>query len=217
MSPDIEELVAELGPGYADFVAALREKGGDARCQDGFTERVMAAIALSERRARAWRFAWLGAAAAAAVAAIGIFMPSAAPSVDSDLAALVAAQRADGTFSDSSAAVYAQAYAVQALAVSGAASLRPALERAVAALERTQGADGGWSNPRLSAENAAALSAAVAAGVESARIALRRALRYLHANGIPEASSERLAAVAKRAVAGLSGAGDFAAAVASGV
>ena len=116
-------------------------------------------------------------------------------------------QRPDGSFSDSSAAPYVQAFAVTGLA-KAPSSDRAALDRAVDALVRTQKADGGWGNAALSARNVTALAQAEAAGVSRAREARRRGLRYLRIHGIGEISAADLAREAKEALSRLKGSND---------
>ena len=116
-------------------------------------------------------------------------------------------QRPDGSFSASSAAPYVQAFAVTGLATTPSPD-RAALNRAVDALVRTQGADGGWGNAVLSARNVTALAQAEAAGVPHAREARRRGLRYLRLHGIGEISAPDLAREAKEALSRLAGSRD---------
>ena len=116
-------------------------------------------------------------------------------------------QRPDGSFSESSAAPYVQAFAVTGLATAPSPD-RAALNRAVDALVRTQGADGGWGNAVLSARNVTALAQAEAAGVPRAREARRRGLRYLRLHGIGEISAADLAREAKEALSRLAGSHD---------
>ena len=120
---------------------------------------------------------------------------------------IVANQRPDGSFSDSSAAPYVQAFAVTGLATTPSPD-RAALNRAVDALVRTQGADGGGGNAVLSARNVTALAQAGAAGVPRAREARRRGLRYLRLHGIGEISAADLAREAKDALSRLAGSRD---------
>lgn len=61
----------------------------------------------------------------------------------------------------------------------------------LAALVRTQHADGSWDNDFLTRQNAAALRAASA---DEARIAYRRAVRYLRAKGLSPLSEAELRA-----------------------
>ena len=115
---------------------------------------------------------------------------------------LVACQRADGSFSSSTAAPYVQAYAVTVLAKDPSAD-RAALQQAVAALVREQNADGGWASAGLSARNVAALAAASEAGVDAAVRAYRRGVRYLRMHGIGEMSAADLSRDARSAAARL--------------
>ncbi len=217
MNGDLEAQLAEMGPEFAGLAASLGRAAG-AGTSPGFTARVMSEISLSERRRRIRRAAWWAAAAAAVVAVFAVHglapgvKPSVKPSV-SGLDRLVASQRADGTFSISSAASYVQAFAVQALADSHDERARAALESAVAALVRSQSGEGGWPSDMQSSYNVAALAAAEAAGVESASIPLRRGLRYLRANGISECPSDALCKAAAAALRGMASGGDLVASV----
>lgn len=222
MNADLEAQLAEMGPEFAGLGAALCRASG-ACTGTGFTMRVMADVAASERRARMRRYGWWGAAAAALVAVFAIhgLVPGgksvqAQPDALDGIGMLVASQRADGTFSASSAASYVQAYAVQALADSRDARARAALESAVAALVRSQSGEGGWRSDSLSSYNVAALAAAEAAGVESARIPLRRGLRYLRANGISERPEGSLGKAAADALGRMACGGDFASSLCRG-
>ena len=222
MNADLEAQLAEMGPEFAGLGTVLCKASG-ARTGAGFTMRVMAEVAASERRARMRRYGWWGAAAAALVAVFAIHglvpggkavqAPSGAPD---GIGMLLASQRADGTFSASSAASYVQAYAVQALADSRDVRARAALESAVAALVRSQSGEGGWRGDSLSSYNVAALAAAEAAGVESARIPLRRGLRYLRANGIGECPAGALGKAAAAALGRMACGGDFASSLSRG-
>jgi len=115
---------------------------------------------------------------------------------------LVSCQRADGSFSSSTAAPYVQAFAVTVLS-RDPASNRTALEQAVGALVRTQNEEGGWANARLSAQNVAALAAATRAGVDMAMPAYRRGRRYLRMHGIIEMTAADMAHAAREATARL--------------
>lgn len=209
MNRDLEAQFAEMGPEFAGLSSGLCRAVGAGTSPD-FTARVMAEISLSERRRRVFRAGWWAAAAAAVVAVFAIHgLTSGAKPALSGLDRLVASQRADGTFSVSSAASYVQAFAVQALADSHDERARAALESAVAALVRSQSGEGGWSGDMLTSYNVAALAAAEAAGVESARIPLRRGLRYLRANGISECPAGALGKAAAEALDRMAGGGDL--------
>ena len=66
----------------------------------------------------------------------------------------------------------------------------------VAAIVRTQHADGSWDNDFLTRQNAAALRAASG---DAPRIAYRRAVRYLRAKGLTPLSDAELRARGDRA------------------
>ena len=217
MNGDLKAQLSEMGPEFAGLAASLGRAAG-AGTSPGFTARVMSEISLSERRRRIRRAGWWVAAAAAVVAVFAVhgLTPGVKPAV-SGLDRLVASQRADGTFSISSAASYVQAFAVQALADSHDARARAALESAVAALVRSQSGEGGWSSDMQSSYNVAALAAAEAAGVESARIPLRRGLRYLRANGISERPEGSLGKAAAAALKRMAAGSDFASSLSRGV
>jgi len=209
MNADLERQLAEMGPEFAGLASSLGKAAGS-RVSSGFTARVMAEVAVSERRARVRRVGWWTAAAAAMVALFAVHgLTSGARPASDGLGRLVASQRADGTFCESSAASYVQAYAVQALADSRDERARAALESAVAALVRSQSGEGGWSSGVQSSYNVAALAAAEAAGVESARIPLRRGLRYLRANGISECPAGALGKAAAEALDRMADGSDF--------
>lgn len=174
-----------------------------ARVEDGFAQRVMAAAGAEKARAR-WRMppirVVLEVAACLAVVA-AYFYIHATSSVNIRNARtemLVHCQRADGTFSASSAAPYMQAFAVAALAKDASAHAA-ALVAAVDAITRAQNADGGWANAELSARNVEALRVAADAGVAGAMRAYKRGLRYLRVNGIGEMTRSDLVLAAKDA------------------
>ena len=219
MNKDLEMQIAEMGPEFGAMAAALGRAAG-ARASSGFTVRVMSEVAACERRRRARRACWWAAAAASLVAVFaihGVVRRPAAQPVDAGLERLVASQRADGTFSGSSASSYVQAFAVQALADARDERVRPSLESAVAALVRSQSGEGGWSGDMQSSYNVAALAAAEAAGVESARIPRRRGLRYLRANGIDECPDGVLGRAASAAIRRMASGGDLVASLSQGV
>ena len=212
MTRDLENQLREMGPEFAPLAAAL-DAASAARVSRGFTGRVMAEIDAFSRLRRV-RVAWWSAAAAALVAMLAAHgltggRTESAPAV-TGLERLLAEQRSDGTFCDSSAASYVQAYAVQALADAHDVRARASLEAAVEALVRSQSGEGGWGDPRQTSHNVAALAAAEAAGVSGGRLARRRGLRYLRANGIPECPAEELGRAAAAALDGMSAGVDFA-------
>lgn len=222
MSHDLEEQLKEMDPSASLLVARLRA-APRASTSDGFTSRTLAAVRAggpvqlaSVLNGSRRSFNWWAAAAAAAVVVLGSLFLSRSvrgPDTGAAVCILVNLQRPDGTFSGSSAAPYVQAVAVQALVEDRAstAALRAPLESAVAALVRTQTAEGGWANAAQTSRNVAALAAADAAGVASARIPYRRGLRYLRAHGISEFPASALARAARAALDRLaSGDGDFA-------
>lgn len=185
-----------------------------ARTSENFTSSVMAAVREEEARAcfrpPIWRSPWLGVPIAACFAlllALGsvFFRPSS--NSNWTPARLSACQRADGSFSCSSAAPYVQAFAVAALAANPSAAME-SLNAAVAALVRDQTAEGGWANAAISVRNVAALHEAAVAGVDGAQRAYRRGLRYLRLNGIREMSSADLVREAKEMRARLDGSPD---------
>ena len=201
MNGDLERDLAsadELGA----FVASLQHAPTRSVAPD-FTARVMACVQAEEARPR-WR-AWLGpstllplaACLAVCFALAGLFRSS--PSTYST-AHLVACQRADGLFSESSAAPYLQAFAVTALAKEPR-DHAAALTSAVSALVRDQNAEGGWANAELSAQNVVALRIASQAGIAAAAPAYKRGLRYLRMHGIGEWSAADFARAAQTALA----------------
>lgn len=214
MNEDLERALEESDAEMRDFVAALRA-APQARVSDGFASDVMASVraerARGPLRAVFRRFDWASALPAAAALALllgaaAVFLQRPAEPAWST-ARLVACQRADGTFSATSAASYAQAFAVTALARDPAAHAA-ALDSAVGALVRGQNVEGGWGNADLSARNVVALRQAAEAGVDGARRAYRRGLRYLRLNGIVERSASDLVREAKDALARLDAASD---------
>lgn len=229
MNADLEETLR--GEDLAEmraFVASLRTVP-QARVSATFTSGVMAAVRAGGATGRNGRrpvfaafrpaWAWAVAASLVAVLAVGVLfhgpsssdmsVPGALPEGEepSALSSLVACQRADGTFSSSSASPYVQAFAVTALAKERVEA-KDALKSAVGALVRGQRADGGWPNARLSACNVLALQTAVDAGVAEARPAYRRGLRYLHVQGIGELSLRDLVQEAKTVYARLGDSAD---------
>ena len=217
MNADLEAEIAGMGPGFAALGAALGSAAG-AKTSSGFTAGTMALVARSERRRRIFRAGWWTAAAAAVAAAFAVngLFQAGGRAQPCGMAALVATQLEDGTFSASSAAPYVQAYAVKALADSRDERFRAALESAVAALVRGQSGEGGWRSVVESSCNVAALAAAEAAGVESARVPLRRGLRYLRANGICECPAGELGKAAAEAVRRMESGGDIVASLSRG-
>lgn len=185
------------------FAESLRA-APQARVDDGFADRVMAAVGAGKKPRAKWRMpplgAVLGLAASLAVAAAYFFihseMSSSARKARMEL--LVHCQRDDGTFSSSSAAQYMQSFAVAALAEDASAHAA-ALDAAVGAITRTQNADGGWANAELSARNVEALRVAADAGVAGAMRAYKKGLRYLRVNGIGEMTKADFAFAAQDA------------------
>lgn len=212
MNADLERTLGELDAATRACAARLRA-APQARTRDGFAAGVMAAVRVEDARAAAsarrfrppWRRAAASLAAAAGLALLlaagrGWFLgPAARAPRAADLAAC---QRADGTFSSSSAAAYVQGFAVAALAQEPGAA-PGALDAAVAALVRSQGADGGWANDRQSACNVRALRVAAEAGVAAARPAYRRGVRHLRARGLAELTPPEFARAARAASARL--------------
>ena len=197
MDNELKKDLAAAGDGLLSFATSLR-RAPAAHVAPEFAESVMAQI----RRKR--RLAWLRpvafAAAASAAAAVALTAAIDASARKPSEEALVAHQRADGAFTASSAAPHVQAFAVSALAHKGRPTFH-ALQLAANALIRSQGADGGWGSPRLSARNVAALAAANAAGMSLARPAYLRGLRYLRTHGIAEMSAADFTRDAKDALA----------------
>ena len=200
MNEDIEKALDGADADLRAFVASLRA-APQARVRDGFAAGVMAAIAAESRRAslRRWfRPSVLFPLAACLVAMLAFAALLFRPVPTFSMEKLVSCQRADGSFSSSTAAPYVQAFAVTVLAKDPSAD-RAALEQAVGALVRTQNEAGGWANARLSAQNVAALAAAAKAGVDRAMPAYRRGRRYLRLHGIIEMSAADMMRDAKEA------------------
>ena len=178
------------------FAESLRA-APQARVDDGFADRVMAAVGAEKKPRAKWRMpplgVVLGLAASLAVAAAYFFIhPETSSSIrKARVELLVHCQRDDGTFSSSSAAQYMQSFAVAALA-EDASTHAAALDAAVGAITRSQNADGGWANVE-------ALRVAADAGVAGAMRAYKRWLRYLRVNGIGEMTRADLALAAKDA------------------
>ncbi len=203
MNADLERDLREAGDGLRDIVSALR-RAPQAHVEAGFAARVLAHLPREGGFVR-FRTRWLSPsmlfAAAASILAVFAFVSLVLrPVPKMSVARLAACQRGDGSFSDSSAAQYVQAFAVTVLA-RDPSSDRAALDRAVDALVRTQDASGGWGNAALSARNVAALAQAESAGVVQARAARRRGLRYLRMHGVGEISAGELVREAKDAFA----------------
>ncbi|MBO7166364.1 MAG: hypothetical protein J6V88_02435 [Kiritimatiellae bacterium] len=99
-------------------------------------------------------------------------------------------------FKSSNASQYAQAYTVKILSKD---SITPSkeLSDAVETLVKTQGAEGGWNNIALTTRNVAALSLAATAGVDGAREAYRKGVRYLRKMGRLEMSASEFAKLAQ--------------------
>lgn len=201
MNVDLERDLAAAGD-LGSFVASLRQAPTCEVAPD-FTARVMARVRAESVGAR-WKAllnprAFIPLAACVAVClALTSVLRTASPVYST--ACLVACQRADGLFSESSAAPYLQAFAVTALA-KDAKDHAAALGSAVGALVREQNAEGGWANAELSAQNVVALKVASQAGVAAAAPAYKRGLRYLRTHGIGELSAADFARAAKSALA----------------
>ena len=192
MNADLERDLREAGDGLCDVVSALR-RAPQAHVEAGFAARVLAHLPREGGFVR-FRTRWLSPpmlfAAAASILAVFAFVSLVLrPVPKMSVARLAACQRGDGTFSDSSAAQYVQAFAVTVLARDPSAD-RVALDKAVDALVRA-----------LSARNVAALAQAESAGVAQARAARRRGLRYLRMHGVGEISAGELVREAKDAFA----------------
>ena len=217
MNADLERDLLEAGDGLGDVVAALR-RAPQAHVVPGFAARVRSHLPRKGGFVRV-RPRWLTPSVLLAVAAslvcafVFVSLLDRPPVPQQDPAMHVASsqpvddsfsacQRADGSFSSSSAAPYVQAFAVTVLAKDPSAD-RVALDRAVDTLVRSQDADGGWGNAALSARNVTALAQAEAAGVARARASHRRGLRYLRMHGIGELSASDLVREAKDAFARL--------------
>ena len=208
MNEDIERALNGSDADLLAFVASLRA-APQARVRDGFGADVMAAVEAECRREafrrslrRMLRPVALFPIAACLVAVLAVAALFFRPVPRFSLSQLVACQQADGSFSSSTAAPYVQAFAVTVLA-KDPSSDRAALAQAVDALVRTQNAEGGWNNPRLSAQNVAALSLAAKAGVAAAVRAYRRGVRYLRLCGIREMSEADVVRDARAAAARL--------------
>ena len=209
MNADLEMALNGSDADLRAFVASLRA-APQARVRDGFAVGVMAAVEADARR-EAFRHSLRGlfrpaalfplAACFVAVLAFASLFFRPVPGLSRER--LLSCQRADGSFSSSTAAPYVQAFAVTVLAKDPTAD-RAALEQAVGALVRTQNAEGGWANARLSARNVAALAAAAAVGVEGAARAYRRGRRYLRTHGIGEMTAADMARDAQEATRRLS-------------
>ena len=200
MNEDIDKALDGADADLRAFVASLRA-APQARVRDGFAAGVMAAIEAESRRASLRR--WLRPSVIFPLAACLVAMLAFAsllfrPVPTFSMEKLVSCQRADGSFSSSTAAPYVQAFAVTVLAKDPSAD-RAALEQAVGALVRTQNEAGGWANARLTARNVAALAAAAKAGVARAMPAYRRGRRYLRLHGIIEMSAADMMRDAKEA------------------
>lgn len=205
MNVDLETALNGSNADMRAFVASLRA-APQARVRDGFAADVMSAVEADVRRSsmrKLFRPSVLFPLAACLVAMLAFaslfFRP--VPGVSRER--LVSCQRADGSFSSSTAAPYVQAFAVTVLS-RDPASNRTALEQAVGALVRTQNEEGGWANARLSAQNVAALAAATKAGVDMAMPAYRRGRRYLRMHGIIEMTATDITRAAQEATGRLS-------------
>ena len=207
MNADLEMALNGSDADMRAFVTSLRA-APQARVREGFAAGVMAAIktdarCLSLRKLLRPYVLFPIAACLVAILAVASLFFRPVPGFSCE--ALVLCQRADGSFSSSTAAPYVQAFAVTVLA-KDPSSDRVALEQAVGALVRTQNEDGGWANARLSAQNVAALAAATKAGVDMAMPAYRRGRRYLRMHGIGEMTAADMARDAQQATGRLSAA-----------
>ena len=199
MNGDLESELA-AAPELRALVESLRS-APQALVGEDFTAGVMAAVRAERKRRWPWclRSAILLPAAAAlavCLALAGVFRSQPVYSASY----LVACQRSDGLFSESSAAPYMQAFAVTALA-KDAKGTKAALDSAVDALVREQNAEGGWANASLSARNVAALQAAATVGATGAGRAYKRGLRYLRTHGIGELTAADFVREARYALA----------------
>ena len=205
MNADLDMALNGADAELRAFVASLRA-APQARVREGFAAGVMAAVEAESRRAslRRWlRPSVMFPLAACLVAMLALASVFFRPAPGFSQEGLVTCQRADGSFSPSTAAPYVQAFAVTVLASDPAAD-RAALKQAVGALVRSQNEEGGWANARLSARNVAALAAATKAGVDIAVPAYRRGRRYLRMHGIGELTASDVARDAREAAARLS-------------
>lgn len=193
MSEDLEQMLRESGDVELGALVARLRAAPAARVPDGFSSRVRAAVHASAPQSFPRKFDIASALPLAAGLALllGLGTILLRPSQDEfSPARLVACQRADGTFTATSAAPYVQAFAVTVLAREPATH-GDALTSAVDALVRDQNAEGGWSNAALSARNVVALRQAADAGIASARRAYKRGLRYLRTHGIGELADRK--------------------------
>ncbi|MBQ4200497.1 MAG: hypothetical protein II649_11540 [Kiritimatiellae bacterium] len=197
MNDELERDLTAAGGGLLPFAESLR-RAPAAHAAPGFAENVMAKVRRRKRLTWLRPVAFAAAASAAAAVALTAVVDTSAGKPSEEV--LMAHQRADGSFTASSASPHVQAFAVSALARKGKPAFH-ALQLAVNALIRSQGADGGWGSAGLSARNVAALSAANAAGLSLARPAYLRGLRYLRTHGIAEMSAADFSREAKDALA----------------
>ncbi len=154
MNKDLEETLAELGPDARVVVDRLR-----AAHEVAPSRQIRFDAFAKKRRVVSWpRVGFLVAASLFVVLAWSIFCQRLPP-------APVAGN------------IYTVAYAPN--------------EEALAALVASQRADGSWANDYLTRQNAAALRDA---GGSSARLAYRRALRYLRTKGLQPLTREELRA-----------------------
>lgn len=179
MTKDLEDTLAELGPGYREVVDRL---SGAYRPLPQVTaaavRREAAAAAARVLRHRRARASGLGVACLAA-ASLLVFL---------GLAAVFAVRPAPAR--SDSRMIYTVAYAPTA----------EALESIVS----SQRADGSWANDFITQQNAAALRGAAGAGV---RTAYKKAVRYLRSKGLrplSEAELHRRGDAAARCLAKLS-------------
>lgn len=174
LSPGAAEALAD-NPDFSDVVLALANAPDEpaAAASGPFAPRVLRAVARMRRLARV-RAAVLWTAAAAAAAAVVVaamppaVTPAAVPGTGPEVAALLAAQRPDGSWiparGGEALAPAATGLAVLRLASSGDPAASGALERAAAWLRTAQNADGsfgGGVSAGLSAPNLALPAAAL--------------------------------------------------------
>ena len=189
------------------FAESLRA-APQARVDDGFADRVMAAVGAEKKPRAKWRMpplgVVLGLAASLTVAAAYFFIHSEMSSSirKARMELLVHCQRDDGTFSSSSAAQYMQPFAVAALAEDASAHAA-ALDAAVGAITRTQNADGGWANAELSARNVEALRVAADAGVAGAPTGLGESGKPESVKGFTAVVSAKFTAAGSNLAAGV--------------
>ena len=145
MNDELERDLTAAGGGLLPFAESLR-RAPAAHAAPGFAENVMAKVRRRKRLTWLRPVAFATAASAAAAVALTAVVDTSAGKPSEEV--LMAHQRADGSFTASSAAPHVQAFAVSALARKGKPAFH-ALQLAVNALIRSQGADGGWGSAGL--------------------------------------------------------------------